>query len=614
MKARPNLKILLVMWVFIFLGLATGKTYGKYGGGSGTASDPYLIYTAEHLNTLGLNPADWGKHFKLMADIDMALSGTKFNCIGNWAKTFTGVFDGNGHTIYNFEPADSCASGLSGLFGSMTGAVRNLTLVNPCVQCLNTSSDFQAGLLVGLLYSGTITNCHIIGGYIEKDFPPLPRYASYGDIGGLVGSLYEDAAVSDCSVKDTTIRGDFAGGVAGENRGIIRDCTVNNINIDGGWEVGGIIGRNLGTVERCAAAGVIRAEAFGGGIVGTVPGPPPDHPYDPVVRECYSSCSVWSNDLAGGLAGGASNKCLIIDCYTIGSVNGFATAGLVSRLGNYLGATPQIVNCYAAASVAGSRRGGLINHTYLGGGPVKVVNSFWDIEASGVTYSACGIGKTTAQMQTKNTFTSAGWDFTTPIWTIYDGHDYPRLWWESFPRPWSLEFAGFNIIERTRIGRTVFRYVLSLSLTNVTHTDITDAHIKLVNASEQVTNVIEDEIYFPLIEAYSTVDSNLYDDWFIIQVDRSEPIAQGTLTWKIDYSQTDNNVSKMQIMSADLPVSDTVGDLTGNNTVGFSDLAVLVEQWLGPPGAPSADIAPEPDGDGTVNLLDFAQLAENWWP
>jgi hypothetical protein len=50
---------------------------------------------------------------------------------------------------------------------------------------------------------------------------------------------------------------------------------------------------------------------------------------------------------------------------------------------------------------------------------------------------AGGKGKTTAEMQTKSTFTDAGWEFvgetangTEDIWWILEGQDYPRLWWE----------------------------------------------------------------------------------------------------------------------------------------------------------------------------------------
>ena len=66
-----------------------------------------------------------------------------------------------------------------------------------------------------------------------------------------------------------------------------------------------------------------------------------------------------------------------------------------------------------------------------------VTGCFWDIQASGQATSAGGTGKTTAKMQTAQTFLEAGWDFvdetdngTEDIWWIDEGQDYPRLWWE----------------------------------------------------------------------------------------------------------------------------------------------------------------------------------------
>jgi hypothetical protein len=56
----------------------------------------------------------------------------------------------------------------------------------------------------------------------------------------------------------------------------------------------------------------------------------------------------------------------------------------------------------------------------------------------------------------------------------------------------------------------------------------------------------------------------------------------------------------------------TTGNFEPDCDVDWADLAVLVDQWLQPPGTPSADIAPLPDGDGTVNFLDFAVQADNW--
>ncbi len=67
-----------------------------------------------------------------------------------------------------------------------------------------------------------------------------------------------------------------------------------------------------------------------------------------------------------------------------------------------------------------------------------MTDCFWDTQTSGQAASAGGTGKTTAEMQTENTFTDADWDFvdetengTEDIWWILEGQDYQRLWGET---------------------------------------------------------------------------------------------------------------------------------------------------------------------------------------
>src|SRR4030043_606924 len=85
----------------------------KYGGGTGEPNDPYLIYTSEQMNSIGADPCDWDKCFKLMADVDLGQfdgqdGREEFNMIGEFVwqdpntTPFTGVFEGNGNTITNF--------------------------------------------------------------------------------------------------------------------------------------------------------------------------------------------------------------------------------------------------------------------------------------------------------------------------------------------------------------------------------------------------------------------------------------------------------------------------------------------------------------------------------
>jgi len=113
-----------------------GLQQAKYGGGTGESNDPYLIYTSKHLNTIGANPDDWDKHFKLMADIDLsAYTGTDFNIIGTRSNPFSGVFDGNGHAISNFIYTSTEVNSIA-LFGYVddpNAEIRDLGLLDPNV-------------------------------------------------------------------------------------------------------------------------------------------------------------------------------------------------------------------------------------------------------------------------------------------------------------------------------------------------------------------------------------------------------------------------------------------------------------------------------------------------
>ncbi|MHC4546512.1 MAG: hypothetical protein ACYSYL_18695, partial [Planctomycetota bacterium] len=102
-----------------------------------------------------------------------------------------------------------------------------------------------------------------------------------------------------------------------------------------------------------------------------------------------------------------------------------------------------VLNCYSTGDVSGDDDvGGLVGYDYYG----SVSNCFWDTDnqTHGVTESI-GLneegtitnvsGLTTAEMQTKNTFTDAGWDFITPIWKMNcEGMSYPKLsLWQPVP-------------------------------------------------------------------------------------------------------------------------------------------------------------------------------------
>jgi hypothetical protein len=424
--------------------------------GSGSQADPYLIYTGEEFNLVGVFAYDWDKHFKLMADIDLsAYSGTAFNMIGSDSAPFTGIFDGNDHTISNFSCTCTGTSnvGLFGYFSGPNSMVKNLKLTWPDI---DAGEGGNVGGLVGSLTGGTIANCHIDGGSVSGE----------GQVGGLVGTSY-GGTITDCS-STATVSGNYSvGGLVGSNHGTITYCDSAG-RVLGDYNVGGLVGTNgcldcgqrhdeePGTIyDSYSKAGVLGTGSNCGGLVGS-------NDFGEVAR-CYASGIVLSVSTVGGLAGWNGGS--ISSCYSTADVGGEKDVGGLVGLNTavdweWSGLAATITNCYSTGIVLGDEYvGGLVGE----GDVNSVVASFWDIGTSGQEMSAGGIGKTTAEMQTVSTFVDAGlpdapgWDFvaesqngTEDIWAICEGVDYPHLAWEfvigDFDADGDTDFADFCIL------------------------------------------------------------------------------------------------------------------------------------------------------------------------
>ena len=336
----------------------------KYGGGIGEPNDPYLIYTAEQLNTIGLNQEDADKHFKLMADIDLsAYKGDSFNRIGfydppelapDWHPPFEGVFDGNNHTISNFtyvidvnEPLKE--NGLwgdedVGLFGTVSGLqaqIKNLGLIDPNIHPAATCSErvSAVGAIAGRLSEGSITNCYVEGGLISGD----------SSVGGLVGSN-SDGTISNCY---TTCNVTWAKGRW------LRPLDLPFELNPGSF--GGLVGFNSGQIYDCYTIGSIQGYNSSGGLVG--------HNYrdmfDPdldcgAISNCYATGDVSGNEYVGGLAGQNSGE--ISQCLAVGNVSGLnKVGGLVGNIGFDEGS---ISDSYATGDISGNEQvGGLVGYS-----------------------------------------------------------------------------------------------------------------------------------------------------------------------------------------------------------------------------------------------------------
>jgi len=245
----------------------------------------------------------------------------EWNTIGDDENPFSGILDGNGFSIENLFIKTSLSitqktvtsgidyTSVGGLFGKVTGTVKNLNINN---------------------FSVIISN----------------------------QTLNKNVNVSNAEYKI------FVGGIAGINKGNIIDCGVSgDINVGSTHQIargrfGGIVGKNDGIVEHCNSSGKITSvfsyeNVRAGGLVGASEGGE--------IKRSYSSTSLNITNtngkaIVGGLVGLVefSN---IENCYATGTVesksNKAATAGgLIGLIDALVTGETTITNCYAKNKIS----------------------------------------------------------------------------------------------------------------------------------------------------------------------------------------------------------------------------------------------------------------------
>ncbi len=416
-----------------------------FSGGTGTAESPYLIASAEQLNSIAHNPRLMTAHFRLVDDID--LTGIELLSLGSESVPFAGVFDGDGKTIANLTHT-SAGREPFGVFGHVRGRDMRILNTNLLSPHMDAREGHYVGALVGHLYSGTVSNCHVQGGTVSGRLDTgglvgLNRFgvledcsasaAVTGDlgVGGLVGNDM-DGVTTRCHTVGPVAGAEDVGGLAGLHGGSMTSCYATGPIAGKDW-TGGLIGDNTGRITNSYAAGAVAGEAKTGGLVGEHRG---------YINESFATGGVVGKSKTGGLVG--SNLDMIINCYAWGNVTGAdETGGLVGS--NYAwgtvtgaektaGLVQGVNKCYSTGQVSGiAQIGGLVGRNT----GYAAASSFWDRQTSGQPTSASGTGKTTAEMYAMRTFRDAHWDFdgetangTADIWWIREGQGYPRLWWE----------------------------------------------------------------------------------------------------------------------------------------------------------------------------------------
>ena len=228
---KPRLVFLVLALALVFSAVCVGGVSGAdvWDGsvdtewdGSGTESNPYLIQSAAELAGLAqkVNNSESfeGMFFELTTDIDLAhIEWTSIGTIDKKAKKiwfitsevyyenpvpFSGIFNGNGHTISNMY-IEASEEG-TGLFGCVNGVISNLSITDSSISIVD--SPVSVGLVIGYLYDGgKVIDCS----------------ATQSSI-GLAGWAY----------LETIVDGYVAGGIVGDNAGGVISGSANSIGND----------------------------------------------------------------------------------------------------------------------------------------------------------------------------------------------------------------------------------------------------------------------------------------------------------------------------------------------------------------------------------------------
>lgn len=258
----------------------------------------------------------WSVNKRVVLTEDISLLGKNFDFV----PSFGGVFDGQGHTISEYNVSD----GLShvGLFAEVqkTGIIANLSVSGSIIP---SGEQIRVGGLCGENH-GYIKNCSFKGVISSNDY-----------VGGITSYNHFTGIIEDCNVSGYVKGIHFVGGIAGYNEGDIsrsrNDSLVNTTNVDTqitidsmtnlnkvinliknvdstseeanedatATDVGGIAGNSLGIISRCLNMGDVGYEHVGyniGGIVGRQSG---------YVVNCTNNGKVLGRKDVGGIVGQA---------------------------------------------------------------------------------------------------------------------------------------------------------------------------------------------------------------------------------------------------------------------------------------------------------------------
>lgn len=147
--------------------------------------------------------------------------------------------------------------------------------------------------------------------YVHEEFEPVDEFSGVlNGRGNRINGLLIDKTNGEAGV-----------GFIKENRGLVRDLRLEDVNVRGYIMVGGIAGVNDGTIKNCFVSGITDARYNVGKIAGD---------NKSIIISCKSEGDVIGHTGVGGIVG--SNSDMIVNCNSSDDVSGQEnTGGLVGE-------------------------------------------------------------------------------------------------------------------------------------------------------------------------------------------------------------------------------------------------------------------------------------------
>jgi len=293
--------------------------------GAGTVYSPYVIETESDLFKIANEDFENALSSHYILKNDIVMTTTTWVPIGI-TTAFSGVFDGNGHTISGVN-LEGSGYDYTGFFGKNSGTIKNLTVDVNFV----TGGHYAGGLVAS--NTGIIDSC-LVKGSILLNRPS--QYASF--IGGLCGqnsnTITKSGSLASVKITGTSGYSGFIGGLIGSNNSsaslIENSYSLGKVIADGSsLYVGGLIGSNSSSakIKKCYAACEIQnlttSVSYVGGINGSANGTVMASYYDSTVTGCsdntkgtplttaqmkaVTSYAGWDFDTIWGIDGNINN-------------------------------------------------------------------------------------------------------------------------------------------------------------------------------------------------------------------------------------------------------------------------------------------------------------------